>query len=397
MKGERKVKKGGKMKGNKSLSTLKKSVWALLPVKTGLRWKSLFGHLIIGYLFFFIFWVPRPVFSQQTFGTTIYFDYIYFLSDQGPKTTVSAPGYRNNFFQFRRAYFTYENRIGDRLRFRFRYDADNTANVTSVDFNKRTTSKDGKLRPYMKHLYVEVADFLIKNSRLRAGMADTLTFKPAEDKWGYRSVAKTIVDGYKDVTGEDIDATSADIGLWYGGSFNKYARWAFMVTNGSHYTKVENDKYKKLMGQLHLIPLAGLSLVGYIDYEKQNDTASAYTYKLDIYFEMIKQLTIASEYFVYANDLKKEPITGKRYDVSGFSIYGQYQIQRDVLALFARYDFYEPNNRRADDRVNLVIAGVDWAPLGPSMRLQPNIWFYSYEDKNKKDDLIFQFTFFLSF
>lgn len=385
------------MKGNKSLSTLKKSVWALLPVKTGLRWKSLFGHLIIGYLFFFIFWVPRPVFSQQTFGTTIYFDYIYFLSDQGPKTTVSAPGYRNNFFQFRRAYFTYENRIGDRLRFRFRYDADNTANVTSVDFNKRTTSKDGKLRPYMKHLYVEVADFLIKNSRLRAGMADTLTFKPAEDKWGYRSVAKTIVDGYKDVTGEDIDATSADIGLWYGGSFNKYARWAFMVTNGSHYTKVENDKYKKLMGQLHLIPLAGLSLVGYIDYEKQNDTASAYTYKLDIYFEMIKQLTIASEYFVYANDLKKEPITGKRYDVSGFSIYGQYQIQRDVLALFARYDFYEPNNRRADDRVNLVIAGVDWAPLGPSMRLQPNIWFYSYEDKNKKDDLIFQFTFFLSF
>lgn len=385
------------MKGNKSLSTLKDGFGRFFPVKTGLRWKSLFGHLIIGYLFFFIFWVPRPVFSQQTFGTTIYFDYIYFLSDQGPKTTVSAPGYRNNFFQFRRAYFTYENRIGDRLRFRFRYDADNTANVTSVDFNKRTTSKDGKLRPYMKHLYVEVADFLIKNSRLRAGMADTLTFKPAEDKWGYRSVAKTIVDGYKDVTGEDIDATSADIGLWYGGSFNKYARWAFMVTNGSHYTKVENDKYKKLMGQLHLIPLAGLSLVGYIDYEKQNDTASAYTYKLDIYFEMIKQLTIASEYFVYANDLKKEPITGKRYDVSGFSIYGQYQIQRDVLALFARYDFYEPNNRRADDRVNLVIAGVDWAPLGPSMRLQPNIWFYSYEDKNKKDDLIFQFTFFLSF
>lgn len=385
------------MKGNKSLSTLKAGFGCLFPLKTSLNWKLIFGHLFFGSFFLLIFLVPRPALSQQTFGITVYFDYVYFLSDKGPKTTVSAPGYRNNFFQFRRAYFTYENRIGDRLRFRFRYDADNTANVTSVDFNKRTTSKDEKLRPYMKHLYVEVADFLIKNSRFRVGMADTLTFKPAEDKWGYRSVAKTIVDGYKDVTGEDIDATSADIGLWYGGSFNKYARWAFMVTNGSHYTKVENDKYKKLMGQLHLIPLAGLSLVGYIDYEKQTDTASAYTYKLDVYFEMVRQLTIASEYFIYANDLKKDPASGKRYDVSGFSIYGQYQIQRDVLALFARYDLYEPNNRRADDRTNLVIAGIDWAPLGPSMRLQPNIWFYSYEDKNKKDDLIFQFTFFLSF
>jgi hypothetical protein len=385
------------MATKKNLKSLINSASRLFPGKSKINCRLSFVSLLLGNFFFLVFLASRPAFSQQTFGTTIYFDYVYFLSDEGPKTTVSAPGYRNNFFQFRRAYFTYENRIGDRLRFRFRYDADNTANVTSVDFNKRTTSKDEKLRPYMKHLYVEVSDFLIKNSRLRVGMADTLTFKPAEDKWGYRSVAKTIVDGYKDVTGEDIDATSADIGLWYGGSFNKYARWAFMVTNGSHYTKVENDKYKKLMGQLHLIPVAGLSLVGYIDYEKQTDTASAYTYKLDIYFEMIRQLTIGSEYFVYANDLKKDAVTGRKYDVSGFSLYGQYQIQRDVLALFARYDFYEPNNRRADDRVNLVIAGVDWAPLGPSMRLQPNIWFYSYEDKNKKDDLIFQFTFFLSF
>jgi hypothetical protein len=385
------------MATKKNLKSLINSASRLFPGKSKINCRLSFVSLLLGHFFFLVFLASRPAFSQQTFGTTIYFDYVYFLSDEGPKTTVSAPGYRNNFFQFRRAYFTYENRIGDRLRFRFRYDADNTANVTSVDFNKRTTSKDEKLRPYMKHLYVEVSDFLIKNSRLRVGMADTLTFKPAEDKWGYRSVAKTIVDGYKDVTGEDIDATSADIGLWYGGSFNKYARWAFMVTNGSHYTKVENDKYKKLMGQLHLIPVAGLSLVGYIDYEKQTDTASAYTYKLDIYFEMIRQLTIGSEYFVYANDLKKDAVTGRKYDVSGFSLYGQYQIQRDVLALFARYDFYEPNNRRADDRVNLVIAGVDWAPLGPSMRLQPNIWFYSYEDKNKKDDLIFQFTFFLSF
>ena len=32
-------------------------------------------------------------------------------------------------------------------------------------------------------------------------MIDTLSFKLAEDRWGYRSVAKTLVDGYKDITG----------------------------------------------------------------------------------------------------------------------------------------------------------------------------------------------------
>ncbi len=353
---------------------------------------------IMGFLFFawFFLVVVNLGEAQPSFGTTIYFDYTHFLSDDGPKTTTTAPGYKNNFFTFRRAYFTYENRIGERLRFRFRYDADNTANITSVDFKKSTTAKDDKLRPFIKHLYFELADFLVKNTRLRVGMADTLTWKPAEDKWNYRSVAKTLLDGYKDVTKEDIDATSADLGIWYGGNLNQYLRWAFMVSNGSHYSHVENDKYKKLMGQIHLVPVAGLSLVGYLDYEKQTADASAFTYKLDVYFEMVKNLTVGSEYFIYDNDLKVTP-KGQKYDVSGFSVFGNYVITRDVLAIFGRYDFYEPNNQVSNDRVNLVIAGLDWAPWGTSVRLQPNIWFYSYEDSSKKNDTIFQLTFFLSF
>ncbi len=330
--------------------------------------------------------------AQQSFGTTIYFDYTTFLTKEGPITSAT----KNNYFAFRRAYFTYENRIGDRLRFRFRYDADNVANITAVDFKKSTTSKDDKLRPFIKHLYFELSDFLIKNTRLRVGMADTLTWKPAEDKWNYRSVAKTLLDIYKDVTKEDIDATSADLGIWYGGTFNKYARWAFMITNGSHYSHIETDKYKKLMGQIHLVPVAGLSVIAYVDYEKQRADASAYTYKLDGYFEMVKNLTIGTEYFLYDNDLKLTA-AGENYKVSGFSIYGNYIVERDVLALFARYDNFEPNNKVGNNKISLVIAGVDWAPWGTSIKLQPNIWFYNYEDSAKKNDVVFQFTFFLSF
>ncbi|MCK7476892.1 MAG: hypothetical protein M0C28_04630 [Candidatus Moduliflexus flocculans] len=67
-----------------------------------------------------------------------------------------------------------------------------------------TTSTDGKLRPFMKHLYLEYANFLVPKMVLNVGMIETLTFKPAEERWGYRSVAKTLLDGYRDITKKDI-------------------------------------------------------------------------------------------------------------------------------------------------------------------------------------------------
>ncbi|TFG58733.1 MAG: hypothetical protein E4H35_00005, partial [Candidatus Aminicenantes bacterium] len=73
--------------------------------------------------------------AQQTFNTTIYLDYRYFLTNAGPTTLKPAgdtTATLNNAFLFRRAYFTYENKINDNLKFRFRFDADNTANVTGV-------------------------------------------------------------------------------------------------------------------------------------------------------------------------------------------------------------------------------------------------------------------------
>ena len=71
----------------------------------------------------------------QTFSTTIYLDYRYFLSTSGPltlKPATDTTAYLSNQFLFRRAYFTYENKINNNLKFRFRLDADNTANVTGV-------------------------------------------------------------------------------------------------------------------------------------------------------------------------------------------------------------------------------------------------------------------------
>jgi len=372
----------------------------------------------------------------QTFSTTIYLDYRYFLSSAGPitlKPTDPTAVYLSNQFVFRRAYFTYENKINDNLKFRFRLDADNTANVTGVSLtgspvSGTSLSKDDKLRPFMKHLYFEWSNFLIANHTLRVGMEETLTFKLAEDRWNYRSVAKTLVDGYKDITGAEIKASSADIGVSYQGAFVKYFRYGLQVTNGAAYSHAENDKYKKFSANLQLVPVAGLSVVGYIDYERQMFKSSisgvppdqvpaqpaATTYKLDAYFEMVKGLVLAGEWFVYKNDLNWYTPPGgtvAKYDTSGWSVFGRYALVPDKLNAFARYDSYTPNNHfvstagllKAKD-MSLIILGLDWAPLHSSLKFQPNIWFTQYKDGKQykstatsNSDVVFNMTFFLSF
>ena len=354
----------------------------------------------------------------QTFSATIYLDYRYFLSNAGPVTLKPASAttaYLNNQFIFRRAYFTYENKISDNLKFRLRFDADNTANVTGVSLTGNPVTgtslkKDDKLRPFVKHLYLEYSNFLVPKMVLNVGMIETLTFKPAEERWGYRSVAKTLVDGYKDITGVEINASSADIGATLKYSFAKYFRFAAGYYNGSHYSHAENDPYKEVELQAQISPIAGVSIVGYMDYERKLPIATlpgetkpkGYTYKVDAFFEMVKNLVVAGEWFTYRNDLYQT--AGLKYDVGGWSVFGRYAVKPDKFALFARYDSYMPNSLARDRDMSLAIVGFDWAPYHASWKLQPNVWFASYKDgtlynatATKNSDVIFNLTFFLSF
>jgi len=354
----------------------------------------------------------------QTFSATVYLDYRSFLSNAGPTTLKPASdttAYLNDQFVFRRAYFTYENKINDDLKFRFRIDADNTANVTGVTLTGSpvsgvTLGKDDKLRPYLKHLYIEYANFLVPKMVLNAGMIETLTFKPAEERWGLRSVAKTLTDGYKDVTKKEIYASSADIGATLKYSFAKHFRVAAGYYNGAHYSHAENDQYKEVELQAQLSPIAGVSIVGYMDYERKLPIAAlpaetkprGLTYKVDAFFERIKNLVVAAEWFTYRNDLYQTD--GEKYDVGGWSVFGRYAVKPDKLQLFARYDSYRPNSLDRDLDMSLAIVGFDWAPYHASWKLQPNVWFTNYENgvrynagATKNSDIVFNLTFFLSF
>ena len=328
--------------------------------------------------------------SPQTFSTTIYFDYSFNATNNGYLTGLDTAKALNNKFAFRRAYFTYENKISDDLKFRFRLDADN---VNAVDAKGK---KDDKMRPFVKHLYLDWAG-LLPNSTLKIGMVDTITFKLAEDRWGCRSVAKTLTDGYKDITGVDIRASSADLGANFTGAISKELRYGFMVTNGEGYSHPELNKYKKFAGQVQVVPVAGLSFVGYAETERLSDSATARLDKVDAFFDIVPNLNISAEWFTYDSDNNKNAADLSHYNVGGFSIFGTYKIIIDKLNIFVRFDNYRPNSTDSDKDMSLVIAGLDWAPIHSSWKIQPNVWFYNYKDANKKSDMVVNLTFFLSF
>lgn len=338
----------------------------------------------------------------QTFGTTIYFDYTSNVSNDGYLTGTEAARALSNKFAFRRAYFTYENKISDYLKFRFRLDADNTGLLTST-----SGSKTDGLRPFVKHIYLEWSrDWL--QSKFNLGMIETLSFKLAEDRWGFRSVAKTLVDGYKDITGADIRQSSADLGLTWKGTLARPLRFALGVFNGEGYSHPELNKFKKFEGYIQIVPVAGLNIFAYADAEKQVTTdgsnRKAMTYKVDGYFDMVKNLNITAEWFTFNNDKNFDVVTNadgskseSHYNVSGWSVFGTCKIVPDKIGVFARYDSYQPKSTLSSKDMSLVILGLDWFAWGANTRLQPNVWIYNYKDSAKKTDIVANLTFFMSF
>jgi len=342
----------------------------------------------------------------QTFSATVYLDYSFWATNNGYITNTDPKVNANpmtNKFAFRRAYFTYENKISADLKFRFRFDADNTGNLTST-----SGGKDDKLRPFMKHLYLDWAG-LLPNSSLKIGMTETLAFKIAEDRWGLRSVAKTLVDGYNDITGAGVRVSSADIGVNLTGAISKELRYGAMVMNGEGYSHPELNKYKKFGGYLQVVPVPGLNVWGYAEYEKLSDKPeAAKMYKVDVYFDMIANLNITGEWFTYNSDQKYNKIQqddgsgnfvtiNKHFNSGGYSIFGTYKIIPDTLQVFARYDGYQPDSTNGAKNLSLIIAGADWTPIQSSWKIQPHVWFYNYKSSAKKSDVIVNVTFFLSF
>ncbi len=301
-----------------------------------------------------------------------YFDYSYLLSSSGPM--AESQGKNWNSFKFRRAYFTLEHKINEKFKFRFRTDADRNA--------------DDKARTFVKHVYLEWKN-LIPESKLYIGLSATPTKELSEAVWGYRGVEKTMMDAYKDQTGESVDFSSADLGFALKGKIVKQLNYYVMVSNGAGYSHPERDKYKKFAAQLQLLPIEGLTVAGLIDIEKQDGDSTNYTYRGDLVYKK-GNLALGSEIFQYKdnqNSLKR----------GGFSLFGIYKVAKEIK-IFARYDFYNPFIDVIgidNDEITYIIIGFDYSP-DKLVHVMPNIRVKSYAD-DRSSDVIALLTFELKY
>lgn len=302
----------------------------------------------------------------------VFFDYAYLFSSKGPLAEEHGRGW--NLFQFRRAYFTLDHKFSENFMFRFRTDAD------------REDSE--KARLFLKNLYLEWSH-LVPNAKLYIGMISTPAKELSEPVWGYRGVEKTLIDVFKQETGQSIDFSSADVGVGLKGKFGR--RWFYdaVFVNGAGYTHPEGDKYKKLAALVGVSPLKGFSIAGYVDVEKQDPEHTNVTLKSDILYKS-EEVSLGLEMLQYNDEAKNL----KR---KGISLFGTLRIG-DKAKIIGRYDFFNPvlgKGLGEKDEINFFIFGLDYFPHD-FVHVIPNLRLKTYADERNSDFLgyvTFEFKF----
>jgi hypothetical protein len=230
----------------------------------------------------------------------------------------------------------------------------------------------------------------VPNSKLYVGISGTPTWGISEKIWGYRGFRKTVLDNYKNATGVSASASSADAGIALKGTVaNKLFGYHAMIGNGSHYSKAENDKYKKFYLSVTVNP-SNFIIEGYVDHEKKDTDNVNITYKGLVGY-MNKKFAVGTEYFIY-------DAQNKDVKMSAFSVFGRVNVTAKTTAL-ARFDMYDPDTDNDDTETNLFVAGFDYKPV-KGIHVIPNIYYFMNSkgyDAEEDPDIMGKVTFIWQF
>lgn len=300
----------------------------------------------------------------------IFGDYFYEFSH--PNTATDA--LNRNGFQFRRAYFTYDRNLSDKLSARFR-----------LEMNSPEFGKNDPLNPFIKHAYLRWNDF-IPGSKLYLGLSSTPTFNISDEVWGYRSIEKTIMDLRK-------VASSADMGVAAEGklSSNGLLNYHFMAANGAG-TKGETDKNKRAYLSVPIKIQNAYFVVPYADYEGGTDGTSKNTVAV---FAGLQKPRFHGGAEVFQKVSNKALANNQDKTENGFSVFGAVKVA-EKIKLLGRYDFYDPNTAVDNDGNNFIIAGLDFAP-DKNVNIMPNVKIESYQASGQDANTLGEVTFFFRF
>ena len=309
-------------------------------------------------------WVFAAQAAEGKLKGLMFGDYYYVLA--ADEADAKQP-HKRNAFRFRRVYFTYQKGIATDFAVRFRLEAKDAG-----------FGEDAKMEPFVKHGYLQWKKGL-GDADIYLGLSGTPTWAVAEKVWGYRSIAKTVLDWNK-------IGSSADLGAALKGAAGPL-RYHLMVGNGPG-QKPEDDHGKKFYGSLSFKAAGRLVLEGYADFNARPAGRNERTFKALVGWQGAKG---AAGLEVFSRTNEQAGDNGEDQVITGVSAFGSLPLSA-VLKGFGRIDAV--SNGPEDDRNLLFIAGLDYA-AAKAVHLMPNVLIESPDgrDANVQGRLTFFYKF----
>ena len=292
----------------------------------------------------------------------------YFFGDYYYVLKSHDAGLENrNGFQYRRVYFDYDKELSDAFSMRFRLEM----NGQSFPTARQTSSK---IVPFLKNGYLRWKQPKWRTN-IYLGISSNPTWKNVERVWGYRSVAKTVLDLHKMGNGSDFGiALQGDVDK------SKKVSYHLIFANGMS-TNAEIDNNKKIAFSLAVKPATGFIVEGYADLENAVDRGRWYTLQGFLGYQR--------EQFRLGVQLANQTRQKNDLNILVGSAFGAAQLIEKKMWAFARFDrLLDPNpfGKRVtyipfDDTAapNMILVGLDWAPI-EAFHIMPNLVFVFYDE-----------------
>ncbi len=278
-------------------------------------------------------------------------DYYYVLAADEADTKQPL---KRNAFQFRRMYFTYQKDIATDFAIRFRLEAKDAG-----------FAQGSKMEPFVKHGYLQWKKGL-GDADIYLGLSGTPTWAVAEKVWGYRSVAKTVLDWNK-------IGSSADLGAALKGAAGQLS-YHLMVGNGPG-QKSEDDHGKKFYGSLSFKAADRLILEGYADFNARPAGRNERTFKGFVGWQGAKS-KVGLEAFSRTNE--QAGAGGEDQVLTGVSAFGSLPLG----AAFKGFGRFDAISHDAEDTTDLLfITGLDYS-AAKAVHLMPNVIVESSSDRD---------------
>ncbi len=274
-----------------------------------------------------------------------YLDYEYTLSS--PDEAEEG----ENGFGYRRLYLTTDVTLSDNFSMRARLEA-----------NDGSTTAQGRPAPFVKDLYVRWNDSFAEGHDIFVGISPPPSFTVSERVWGYRSLEKTIQDRVGEVSSRDFGVAVRGR-LDAGGK----VRYGVMFANNSGVSR-EDDKHKRVYGQLEIRPSDGFTVtlgVDYASYDDERDDAingNAFAGYIGDGF------AAGIEGFYTASSLADVDATEDHY---GLSFFGRVNLNENVTVV-SRFDRVEFSGQTVEVSETFILGGIALRPHN-NVEFIPNV------------------------